>query len=458
MVETALVSKKDTRDLVSFLADLKYGDIPPQVVERTKLLFLDWLGSCLAGGSSRQVKILSRFSNRMCRHDGPSEVIPGRSDSSPFFASFINAASSHVVELDDLYDAAVIHPGTVVFPAALAAAQENGASGKELLTASIIGYEAAARVGEFLGRSHYRVFHTTGTAGTFGAASAVSHILGADFDEMLNSFGSAGTQAAGLWEFLKDAADSKQLHTAKAASNGLLAAYISHDGFTGAKNILEGSQGLGAGTSTDADKSKLSTGMGEKWAVMNTSLKYYAACRHIHPSADALPKAMKEYDLSPNDIRSIKAHVHQAAIDVLGPVTDPKTIHQSKFSMQFVLSLIALTGKASLDSFNDLSLHDQKIRDFMRRVELVYDEDIDRNYPSKWKGFVEIETFSGKKIRSYIDAPKGDPENFLTEEEIFLKFATLAKYSDSLRQDEIDKVINKVKNLENIPKIARILN
>jgi 2-methylcitrate dehydratase PrpD len=394
----------------------------------------------------------------MCRNSGPSEIIPGKGTSSPFFASFINAASSHVEELDDVYNAAVLHPGTVVFPAALAAAQEGEVSGKELITASIVGYEAAARVGEFLGRSHYKIFHTTGTAGTFGAASTVSHILGADFDEMLNSFGSAGTQAAGLWEFLRDAADSKQLHTAKAASNGLLAAYISHDGFTGAKNILEGTQGLGVGTSTDADKTKLSADLGKKWAVMNTSLKYYASCRHTHSSADALAKAIKENDISLNDIKSIKAHVHQAAIDVLGPVTDPKTVHQSKFSMPFVLSLIALTGEASIYSFNEVSLHDQKIRNFMPKVELVYDKDVDKNYPTKWNGLVEIELFSGKMIKSYIESPKGDPDNFLTEEEIRFKFTALAKYSGYLEPEEINKVIDKVKGLENIDKVGKILD
>ena len=133
----------------------------------------------------------------------------------------------------------------MVFPAALAAAQQTGASGRDLISASVAGYETGVRVGSYLGRSHYKVFHTTGTAGTLAAAAAVSHLLGADEEVMLHALGSAGTQAAGLWEFLRDAADSKQLHTAKAASDGLLAAYLARDGFTGATRILEGEQGYG---------------------------------------------------------------------------------------------------------------------------------------------------------------------------------------------------------------------
>ncbi len=152
-----------------------------------------------------------------------------------------------------MHNGSVFHPGSVVFPPALAVAQATGASGRDLLTAAVAGYEVGIRVGEFLGRSHYKVFHTTGTAGTVAAAAATGRLLNLSAEAMLHAFGSAGTQAAGLWEFLRDAADSKQLHTAKASADGLAAAYLARDGFTGAKRILEGAQGMAAGMSSDAD-------------------------------------------------------------------------------------------------------------------------------------------------------------------------------------------------------------
>lgn len=105
------------------------------------------------------------------------------------------------------------------------------------------GYEAGIRIGEFLGRSHYRVFHTTATVGTLAAAVAVGKLMDFDRERFVDLLGSAGTQAAGLWEFLRDAADSKQLHTAKAAADGLLAAYLTADGLSGARHILEGERG-----------------------------------------------------------------------------------------------------------------------------------------------------------------------------------------------------------------------
>ena len=193
---------------------------------------------------------------------GPSEVLTSRRSTSPLFAAMVNGAASHFAEQDDVHNGSVFHPAAVVFPPALAVAQATGASGRDLLAAAVAGYEVGIRVGEFLGRSHYRVFHTTGTAGTLAAAAATGRLLNLSADAMLHAFGSAGTQAAGLWEFLRDAADSKQLHTAKASADGLVAAYLARDGFTGAKRILEGAQGMAAGMSTDADPARLTDGLG----------------------------------------------------------------------------------------------------------------------------------------------------------------------------------------------------
>src|SRR5215218_1165230 len=372
-----------TRELASFLSRLRFEDLPDEVVERTKELFLDWAASALAGKNARPVRILERFTETMGPAEGPSEILVSRRRTSPLFAALVNGAASHVVEQDDLHNASVFHPATVVFPAALAAAQQTGASGRDLISASVAGYETGVRVGSYLGRSHYKVFHTTGTAGTLAAAAAVSHLLGTDEEVMLHALGSAGTQAAGLWEFLRDAADSKQLHTAKAAADGLLSAYVARDGLTGATSILEGQQGMAAGMSSDADPARLVEGLGERWAVLDTSFKFHASCRHTHPAADALLQAMEENRLTAHEIARVRARVHQAAIDVLGPVTDPRTVHQAKFSMGFVLALVALYGRAGVDEFTGEALTDPEVRAFHDRVEMVLDPEVDASYPAR---------------------------------------------------------------------------
>src|SRR5574337_504631 len=243
--------------LAQFAATLQWSDVPEPVQRRAEDLWVDWFGSVLAGCKARPVASITRFALSQGPAQGPSEVIAHGASSSPMMAALANAAASHFAEQDDVHNGSVFHPVAVVFPPALAVAQQIGASGAELMAACVAGYEVGIRVGEFLGRSHYKVFHTTATAGTLAAAAAVGRLLGLTPAQMQHAFGSAGTQSAGLWEFLRSAADSKQLHTAHAAAAGLMAAYLAQDGFTGAQDILCGAQGMAAGMSTDANPAKL---------------------------------------------------------------------------------------------------------------------------------------------------------------------------------------------------------
>jgi len=456
MSETT-ATRHSTQALASFLAGLRFEDLPEEVVERTEEFFLDWVASALAGKNAKPVQILEHFVEVMGPKDGPSEILVSRQRTSPLFAALVNGAASHVVEQDDVHNGAVFHPATVVFPAVLATAQQTGASGREVLVASVAGYEAGVRIGSFLGRTHYRIFHTTGTAGTLAAAAAVAHLLGADEETMLQALGSAGTQAAGLWEFLRDAADSKQLHTAKAAADGLLSAYIARDGFTGARRILEGEQGMAAGMSSDADPTKLVDGLGERWMVLETSFKFHAACRHTHPAADALLQAMQEHQLAADDIERVRARVHAAAIDVLGPVTDPQTIHQSKFSMGFVLALAALRGRAGVNDFTEAALEDDELRTFHDRVEMVLDPEVDAAYPERWIGLVDVETTGGEQFTSRVDVPKGDPGNTLSPEEIEEKAHDLAAYRDGASSEELKHIVGRVRNLHREPDVRDLL-
>ena len=387
---TSTETLSQTRKLCEFLSAIRFEQIPEPVIARTEELFLDWFASALAGKDARPTRIMEKFSAIMGPHAGDSEILVSRKKTSPMFAALINGAASHFVEQDDLHNSSVLHPGTVVFPAVFAVAQCAGLSGRDFLAAAVAGYECGVRVGEFLGRSHYKVFHTTGTAGKLAAAAGVAHALKLDAERMQHCLGSAGTMAAGLWEFLRDAADSKQLHTAKAAADGLMAAYLARDGFTGARQIFEGKQGMAAGMSSDADVRCLTDGLGTRWATAETSFKFHASCRHTHPSADALLVLMQECKLKPDDIASVTAHVHQGAIDVLGPVTDPQSIHQSKFSMGFVLALIANHGRASLADFTNDALGDKALRGFHDKVTMTLDPEVDAAYPKRWLGKNQI--------------------------------------------------------------------
>jgi 2-methylcitrate dehydratase PrpD len=442
--------------LASFAANLRFQDIPAPVLRRTEDLMLDWFASTLAGKSARPVETIARFMERMGPSDGPSEILIHRTRSSPLTAAVINAAASHFAEQDDVHNGSVFHPAAVVFPPALAVAQALGSSGAELLTAVVAGYEVGIRVGEFLGRSHYRIFHTTGTAGTLAAAAAVGHLLRLTPEQMNHAFGSAGTQSGGLWEFLRDAADSKQLHTAHAAGAGLTAAYLAADGFTGAQRIFDGKQGMAVGMSSDSDPSRLNDGLGTRWTLAETSFKFHASCRHTHPAADALQQVLRERGIAAQDVRQVTTFVHQGAIDVLGPVTDPQTVHQGKFSMGTVLGLVAVHGHAGLSEF-DAHYRDADVVAFRDKVTMQLDAEVDSAYPARWIGKVTVETLDGQRFDGRVDEPKGDPDNTLSRPELEDKALRLAAYREGASASEMRTGIDAIWSLAEAPRVPVFL-
>ena len=443
-----------TAALAAFAAGLRFEHIPAPVVRRAEDLFLDWFASALAGKGARPVESIVRFMRSQGPASGPAQVLIDRSSSSPLVAAVANAAASHFAEQDDVHNGSVFHPAAVVFPPALAVAQAIGASGADLLTASVVGYEVGIRVGEFLGRSHYRIFHTTGTAGTVAAAAAVGWLLKLDAQQMHHAFGSAGTQAAGLWEFLRTAADSKQLHTAHAAGAGLTAAYLAADGFTGAQAIFDGKQGMAAGMSTDSDPARLADRLGTRWALAETSFKFHASCRHTHPAADALQALMREHRLAAAQVAQVTAQVHQGAIDVLGPVVNPQTVHQAKFSMGTVLGLIAVQGRAGLTEF-DADYQTAEVVAFRDKVGMVLDAEVDSAYPARWIGKVQVATTDGRQFSARVDEPKGDPGNTLSRSELEDKAQRLAAYRGGATAAEMQQVIAQVWGLATAAKVPQ---
>jgi 2-methylcitrate dehydratase PrpD len=450
------MTERPTGALAAFAANLRFDRIPEPVVRRCEDLFLDWLGSALAGKGARPVEAIATVARLMGPASGPSEVLISRTTTSPVFAAMVNAAASHFAEQDDVHNGSVFHPAAVVFPAALAAAQALGSSGAELLAASVAGYEVGIRVGEFLGRSHYKVFHTTGTAGTLAAAAATGRLLALAPAQMLHAFGSAGTQAAGLWEFLRDAADSKQLHTAHAASTGLMSAWLAKEGLTGARQIREGPQGLAAGMSSDADPARLVDRLGERWALAETSFKYHASCRHTHPAADALQQVLREHALEAGDVERVTAHVHQGALDVLGPVLDPRTVHQSKFSMGTVLGLVACNGSAGRADFEDAYLRPDVVA-LRERVAMRLDPEVDAAYPRRWIGKVTVETRDGRVFAGRVDEPKGDPGNTLDRDELEAKALRLAAHSGAATPAEMAALSAKAWGLAKAERVGILL-
>ncbi|MFQ5961731.1 MAG: MmgE/PrpD family protein, partial [Candidatus Methylomirabilales bacterium] len=244
-------------------------------------------------------------------------------------------------------------------------------------------------------------------------------------EQMVWALGTAGTQSAGLWEFLADGAMSKQLHPAMAAADGLLAALLAQQGFTGATKIFEGEKGLARATSAAPDLKRLTDGLSDHpLRILENSFKAHAACLHIHSTIDAVLTLQKEHHLKPAEIKKIHVRLYSAALDLLEKV-EPVSPYAAKFSIPYCIATALLQRRVGLDDFHDEGITDGTVQQLMSIVQLKRDAELDQVYPDRWPAVVTIETISGKRYEIRIDYPKGDPNNPISREELIEKFHTL---------------------------------
>jgi 2-methylcitrate dehydratase PrpD len=235
-----------------------------------------------------------------------------------------------------------------------------------------------------------------------------------------------------------------------------MAACLAQDGFTGARDIFTGPQGMAAGMSTDANPAQLVDRLGTRWAMAETSFKWHASCRHTHPSADALLQVMQQNGLDASAIAGITCHVHQGAIDVLGSVTNPTTVHQSKFSMGTVLALIARFGHAGLMEFDRHYAEPETVA-LRDKVRMEFDVEVDHAYPRRWIGKVTVHTTDGRVLQGRVDEPKGDPGNTLSREEIADKTLRLAAYGGTVSEGAVKRAVEQLWRIHEWPRVRALI-
>ena len=433
--------------LADYIIDTNYENLSKSVIDFTKLCVLDYFGSAVAGSSKGSIQKIDEFIREMGGSPQASLVTGGKT--SVMQAALLNGAASHVIEQDDIHKGSIIHAATVVIPAALAVCEWKKLSGKELITTIVVGYEVCYRIGEAVTPSHYYFWHNTATCGTFGAAAATAKLLQLDREQITYALGSAGTQAAGLWEFIEDGAMSKQLHTGKAAMNGVISSLLAEKEFTSAKKILEGRRGFFEAMSNTYDVAKVTNGLGKTFKILENSFKIHASCRHTHHAMDLMVELARERKIGLKDVKKINVKTYQVAIDITDN-NEPNTEYASKFSLQYCTALALLRGEGGLEAFNSESLWDKEIRELMKRVELIADPEIDREYPSKWGATIEVELENGEVICKKTDFPKGDPENPVSEKELLEKFKSLSKSWSIEDREKFVKNISSIEELETI--------
>jgi 2-methylcitrate dehydratase PrpD len=446
-----------TRQLASYLAGLRFEDLPPEVVQASKVFVLDLLGATLGAMHTEEVRMASEVVRGLGGHPECTVIGLGYRTSCPN-AAFMNGLSSHVLELDDTHRDSITHVGAPVIPAALAMAEREGRSGRTLLTAVVAGYEATLRIANAVQPSHWRRgFLSMGTCGTFGAATAASHCLGMGGDALANALGLAGIQAAGLNSSIYGDGDmGKRLCPSHAASAGILSALLAQKGFTGSTNVVEQRKGFCAAFADDYDLPRVTEGLGKTFEISRTSLKPYSCCRYNHAAIDGLLHIVNAESIGADAIESIRVRTYDIAVTNRPHRAHPKTLFDAKMSLPFCLAVAAYERRAGERDFTEELLGDPSLCGLAERVTVEADEDMSRVFPQQWPAHVQVILRDGRSFERLVPYPKGEPEAPMTGSEIEDKFRDLATVA--VTEAAVDTIIRAVHALDRSPGPGALLD
>jgi 2-methylcitrate dehydratase PrpD len=453
-----------SEDLAAFVSNLRFEQIPENVVARVKDLVLDNIG-CAFGGIAipPTLKIYDTEQGARVLYDilrlhfspGKATVWGRNLKTSCLLAAFINAATSNSPEYDDTI--LLLHPGTVVIPSAMAVGEVEDVNGRNIVEAIVSGYEVSIRIMQCLGVSHReRGWRATGTVGTFGAAAAASKILNLDIEKTATALGLAGCQAAGLWA---RGTMTRVLDAGRAAYGGVLSALLAQEGFSGPHGIFDAQDNFCKATSDGYDLSKMTEGLHVNYEILRVGMKPYSTARALHAPIDGVIELMEKHSIRPREIdRMIVRTDGITARDCAR--YEPGNVRSAMQSLPYSIALAVVDKKLLMPILlSEEQFRDPQILSLAKRVIL----ESDPRFPSlPYRGNrpceVEIRTKDGKKYLQYVAAPKGEPENPLTKTELYEKFKRLVEpLLGATTAIEIMKRVDQIEKLGKVEDLTSLL-
>ncbi len=445
----------ETATLAAYVADLQFEDIPHEVLERAKVLTLDFLGSAIRARRDAEstASLLKMLEALALDGKGESTVFGDTKAWTPAVAALLNGALGHSLDFDDTHADSSLHPSAPVVPAAFAVGELVGASGRDVLTAIVAGYEVCCRLGNALDpTSHYaRGFHPTATAGTYGAAAAAAKLFGLSKAQIVAAFGVSGSQAAGSLQFLVNGGWNKRYQVGAAAMNGVIAATLARNDFVGSSESVEGKHGLLAGYSDNARPDKAVAGLGKTYETLKIGVKPYPSCRYTHAAIDALIAMRREHNLTPDQIKRVEIGLHRNGITLTGDAATkrhPTSIVGGQFSMFFTGAVALDQGRFGWDDYDRLG--DASVDALADKFDVVQDDRLEIGRTHPFGARVSITTDDGVHERLHAD-PSGEPSSFPDAQAMQQKFLTLAR---PVLRDRADQFADAILTLERFDRVA----
>jgi 2-methylcitrate dehydratase PrpD len=439
--------------LVDFAATLTGRSVPPRVLKQAGDCLLDSVGCGLFGAKQPWGEMMAANTLEECA-PGASSLFGRRERVAPAPAALVNGTAIHGYELDDLIVGAVVHPGAVVVPAALAAAEHANAPGIRLLLAVVAGYEAMARVALALGpEPSQRGFHVTAVVGPVAAALAAGVAMGLNREQLLAAVGLACSASSGIKSFAGGSGGGmvKRMHAGRSAEAGVRMAQLAARGYTGPRAALDGRFGLlevfgGQG----ADASRLTQGLGERWTTDDIWVKVYPMCGGIHSAAQALRRLRGDRALAPDDIQTVRVGVSAFAARNNGE-RDPSDTMGAQYSIPYCAAVALLGDPLDPAMFAESALGTPALRSVATKVSLHVDDEAEKLYPRRLAARVELTLKGGATATASVVDAHGTPSDPCTDGERRERFARLA--SAAVRPPASEAMLHAAERLAAAPSV-----
>jgi 2-methylcitrate dehydratase PrpD len=417
-----------------FIKDLKLHRVPSTVLKQLKIALLDIVGASLAGAKVKGAKILLNFSLGQMGKSSEATIIGANRKLSCVSASLINGFITNALDIDDGYRKIKGHPGAATFPAVLAVAESVKATGREFLEAFLIGYEVGIRAGEIL-HSHYGYYHGSGSWGAIASAAAVSKLLKLSKSQIIHALGIAEAFAPLVPEM------RAVTYPSMAPKDGIpwgcmvgtSAAFLAKRGFTSIPSLLG-----------DSKRNKEVFSLGRDYKILNLYFKPYPCCRWAQPALDGLLKILSEKKLSWNEIHRIKIRTFSEAASLYRGI--PKTIEEAEYHLLYPVAVTAIYGEFTPKYLSGKFFKENRIVKLMKKIEVIVDPKIQREFPNKCLTSVKIITRKGDELSSGVIGAKGDYNSPMSETELEDKFKRITK--EILGERKMEALIKLIKNFE----------
>ena len=418
MTENACVT------LADLVSELDAKRLPAHVLKRARVAFVDYVSAALAGTRWGKLPPIALDALRCYEGHGTVCCIGALKRYPPMEAALYNGVVGHSVELDDGHRFGTCHPGVAVIPAALAAAESEGASYLDLQVALVAGYEAMLRIATAINPSHLgRGFHTTGTCGSIGAAAAAGRLCGLDGEQMRYALSIGALQGAGLCEMLHGHPLIKPLQPGRAAQAGVLAAQLVRRGAKSPLSVFEGPMGFFHAMTDELDLTAITDALGERYEIERCYVKPWPTCRHVHCSL-ALAKRLHERDgFTAEDVERIVVSTYSIALPEVGEIVRPRSADEAMFSIPYAVATLLTVGRYTLAELRPPTLEREDINALAGRVSVVEDEAWNAKYPQSRGATMRIELKDGRAVSDQTPLPPGEPETMLSDAELKEKLA-----------------------------------